>query len=392
MRLPCCASIRTLAGSLVGAALAATLAGCAAASTATTTTSAETPSTLSGTVALGAPMLEGTVSVQDANGVVASVPVAGDGSYSGLSLVGMAAPLSLQACGTVDGTYGCYDGIVDPDGTGNVGRSRTERLSPTTTSCSGAPHRFQAHPPASGRRRRRRSARVTRRQVGAERVQRCAIACEHLRRRLAARRGGERQPELRGDAGERRVATDQRRRRLGQLAAAALDRRCLAADLRAEQIELPMRRRQAPLDRRGDAVLVVLEALVERGVLLGIAHWQLGDAGDAERFGQLAREREMALADRPRLGLHVGRRHRVRADERAREAEVVAEAKATARWPGTCASAARDCAATSSAWRASAASSCATPPRASESPAPSAENSASSIRPRTMKASVIAAV
>jgi hypothetical protein len=121
MRLPRCSSIRTLACSLVGAALAATLAGCGGSLDGNDyDRSAETPTTLSGTVALGAPMLDATVSVQDANGVVASVPAARDGSYSGLSLLGMAAPLSLQACGTVDGKYGCHDGIVDPDGIGNV--------------------------------------------------------------------------------------------------------------------------------------------------------------------------------------------------------------------------------------------------------------------------------
>jgi len=79
-----------------------------------------TPSSLSGTVALGAPLLDATVSVKDANGVVVGVPVERDGSYRGLSLLGLAAPFSLQACGSLDGRHGCHDGVVDAGGTGNV--------------------------------------------------------------------------------------------------------------------------------------------------------------------------------------------------------------------------------------------------------------------------------
>lgn len=121
MRLPLCSSTRALAGSVFGAVLAATLAGCGGSLDGRDyDLTAQTPSSLSGTVALGAPLLDATVSVKDANGVVASAPVERDGSYRGLSLVGLAAPLSLQACGWSDGQYGCHDGIVGADGSGNV--------------------------------------------------------------------------------------------------------------------------------------------------------------------------------------------------------------------------------------------------------------------------------
>ena len=106
---------------LFGAALSATLVGCGGSLDGNNyDLTAQTPSSLSGTVALGAPLLDATVSVQDANGVVVSAPVERDGSYRGLSLVGLAAPLSLRACGSLDGKYGCHDGAIDADGTGNV--------------------------------------------------------------------------------------------------------------------------------------------------------------------------------------------------------------------------------------------------------------------------------
>ena len=121
MTLPRCSSFLTPAGIVVGVVLAAALGGCGGGLDGNNyELTTETPPTLSGTVSLGAPVLDATVLVTDANGVVASVPVASDGSYRGLSLAGMAAPFSLKACGVVDGTYGCHDGIVDPDGTGNV--------------------------------------------------------------------------------------------------------------------------------------------------------------------------------------------------------------------------------------------------------------------------------
>ena len=106
-----------------------------------------------------------------------------------------------------------------------------------------------------------RVVRLARRETGGERVQGRAIARQHLVRRLAVRVGGERLPERRRDAGERRMAPDQGRRRERELAAAALDLGGLGADVRAEQIEMAMDRREPRLDARAESVLVLLDAL-----------------------------------------------------------------------------------------------------------------------------------
>ena len=76
--------------------------------------------TMQGTVAVGAPMLNAVVTVKDAHGTTVSAPVAADGSYSGLSLAGLVAPFSLQACGQVDGSYACFYSVVGQGGVANV--------------------------------------------------------------------------------------------------------------------------------------------------------------------------------------------------------------------------------------------------------------------------------
>ena len=96
-----------------------------------------------------------------------------------------------------------------------------------------------------------------------KRVHGAAIARQHPIRRLALRVGGERLPERRRDAGEGRMATDQRGRRERELAAAALDLGGLGADVRAEQVEMAMDRREPRFDARGEPVLVVFDALGE---------------------------------------------------------------------------------------------------------------------------------
>lgn len=75
---------------------------------------------LAGTIAVGAPMLNATVTVMDANGVTRSAAAAADGSYSGLSVDGLKAPFRLQACGLVDGQQVCYYAVVSQAGTANV--------------------------------------------------------------------------------------------------------------------------------------------------------------------------------------------------------------------------------------------------------------------------------
>jgi hypothetical protein len=126
MRLSRSSSTRVLGLALSGTLLVAALGGCGGSldghdyATPQAPPAPPAPPALSGTVALGAPMRDATVSVKDADGRVASGPVALDGSYRGLRLDGLTAPFSLQACGFVDDRYGCHDGVIDAGGTGNV--------------------------------------------------------------------------------------------------------------------------------------------------------------------------------------------------------------------------------------------------------------------------------
>ena len=76
--------------------------------------------TLSGTVAVGAPMLNAKVTVKDANGATRSATAAANGSYSGIDIAGLVAPFSVQACGLVDGNYTCFYSVVQAAGTANV--------------------------------------------------------------------------------------------------------------------------------------------------------------------------------------------------------------------------------------------------------------------------------
>ncbi|WP_317205302.1 hypothetical protein [Janthinobacterium sp.] len=80
----------------------------------------QTAASMSGTVAVGAPMLNATVSIKDAKGVIRSVNAGADGSYSGISTDGMTGPFSLQACGLVDANYTCFYSVVQQAGVANV--------------------------------------------------------------------------------------------------------------------------------------------------------------------------------------------------------------------------------------------------------------------------------
>ena len=160
-----------------------------------------------------------------------------------------------------------------------------------------------------------RVVRLARRETGAERVQGRAIARQHLVRRLAVRVGGERLPERRRDAGEGRMAPDQGRRRERELAAAALDLGGLGADVRAEQVEMAMDRREPRLDARAESVLVLFDALGEREELRGASHRQRGDVAEAERARLRLRDGDVRLDDR--RGLRAHRRVRRRRTSRA---------------------------------------------------------------------------
>ncbi|MGE5622014.1 MAG: hypothetical protein ACM3WS_02515, partial [Bacillota bacterium] len=84
------------------------------------TATAPAGGTLSGTVAVGAPMVNATVTVKDAAGVTKTASAAADGSYGGISMDGMTAPFRVQACGLVDGNYSCFYSVVRQAGTANV--------------------------------------------------------------------------------------------------------------------------------------------------------------------------------------------------------------------------------------------------------------------------------
>jgi hypothetical protein len=76
---------------------------------------------LAGTVAVGAPIVDGTLTVRDADGqtVAADVPIGPDGRYANVDLSGRG-PWRLQACGQAGGQWTCLGSLVTAPGTGNV--------------------------------------------------------------------------------------------------------------------------------------------------------------------------------------------------------------------------------------------------------------------------------
>lgn len=101
----------------VGLATALFLAGCGGDSP----DSAPTASTgLTGSVAVGAPITDGTLRVIDATGtVVATVTVADDGSYTTPALTGTG-PYRIEACGYAGSNYTCIYSVSQGAGTANV--------------------------------------------------------------------------------------------------------------------------------------------------------------------------------------------------------------------------------------------------------------------------------
>jgi hypothetical protein len=79
------------------------------------------PTTLSGTVAVGAPITDGKLRVIDANGavVVADHAIAADGTYAAFTLTGPA-PWRIEACGFVGPNYACMRSVAQAAGTANV--------------------------------------------------------------------------------------------------------------------------------------------------------------------------------------------------------------------------------------------------------------------------------
>lgn len=95
--------------------------GEAAAPPAAPVTPAPGVSTLSGSVAVGAPMTDGRLRVLDANGAVvaADVAIAADGSYPAVTLSGPA-PWRLEACGYTGATFQCLYSVAQAAGTAHV--------------------------------------------------------------------------------------------------------------------------------------------------------------------------------------------------------------------------------------------------------------------------------
>ncbi len=82
---------------------------------------AAAPTTVAGTVAVGAPITDGKLRILDATGaVVASdVSIAADGSYAGVTLTGPA-PYRIEACGYAGPNYLCVYSVASAGGTANV--------------------------------------------------------------------------------------------------------------------------------------------------------------------------------------------------------------------------------------------------------------------------------
>ena len=130
------ASAVTSATTFAALITALVLAGCGGDSTAPTDALAAAPlpaptapapapspaaTTLSGTVAVGAPITDGRLRVLDATGatVAADVVVAADGSYPAITLTGTA-PWRLEACGYTGANYRCLYSVAQAAGTANV--------------------------------------------------------------------------------------------------------------------------------------------------------------------------------------------------------------------------------------------------------------------------------
>jgi len=97
------------------------LAGCGGGSGSDTPAPPPALTTLSGTVAVGAPITDGKLRVIDATGavVVADHSIAADGTYAPFTLTGPA-PWRIEACGYVGPNYACMRSVAQAAGTANV--------------------------------------------------------------------------------------------------------------------------------------------------------------------------------------------------------------------------------------------------------------------------------
>jgi hypothetical protein len=110
------------AGLTLSALCLSLLAACGGSPSSSGTSVVVPPATsLSGTVAVGAPITDGTLRVLDVSGtVVASdIPVAADGSYTIPALPGTG-PYRIEACGYAGPNYQCIYSVAQGPGTANV--------------------------------------------------------------------------------------------------------------------------------------------------------------------------------------------------------------------------------------------------------------------------------
>jgi len=117
---PACAAARF--SGLTAVSLACLLAACGGSDTPPASLlPAPAATTLSGTVAVGAPITNGKLRVLDATGtvVVADVAIDADGRYADITLTGPA-PYRIEACGYAGPNYQCIYSVAISAGTANV--------------------------------------------------------------------------------------------------------------------------------------------------------------------------------------------------------------------------------------------------------------------------------
>jgi hypothetical protein len=107
------------------AVVLASLAACGGGASSTSTDPAPPPpvttQAIRGSVAIGAPITQGTLRVLDANGNVVAhdIAIADDGTYPEITLTG-SGPWRLEACGYAGANWRCMYSVAQAAGTANV--------------------------------------------------------------------------------------------------------------------------------------------------------------------------------------------------------------------------------------------------------------------------------
>jgi hypothetical protein len=117
---PACSAPRT-SRLTVAATLVGLLAACGGGSDTPATPPPSAPATLSGTAAVGAPLVDGVLRVIDATGAVVAdaVPLDAAGRFSAIALTGTG-PWRLEACGWAAAEWTCLQSVAYAAGTSNV--------------------------------------------------------------------------------------------------------------------------------------------------------------------------------------------------------------------------------------------------------------------------------